>query len=62
MKRKPKISAPVDFGENSVAGYDLGPLMPSNRAESPMNSHDQLERLNANDITGFRWDIRFDGV
>lgn len=62
MKRKPKVNVPVDFGENSAAGYALGPLMPSNRAEMPLNSHDQLERLNANDITGFRWDIRFDGV
>ena len=63
MKRKAKASVPVDFGENGgVAGYNLSPMTPSNRASVPMTSHEQLERINAQTMTGFRWDVRFDGV
>lgn len=54
----------TNFGENIVtAGYNLGPITPSNRRQNALLSHELLvDNLNDKHYLGFQWRVRFDGV
>lgn len=61
--RKKTAQPPVNFGESGTpAGFNLGANIPTKRAQHPYTSHEQMELINESGMTGFRWDIRFDGV
>ena len=63
MSKRGGTHTQTDHGENGgVAGFNLAPLMPTKRDSHPLSSHEQMAKINAESMTGFRWDIRFDGV